>query len=395
MPTGVAQTESFNALVSGVGIFNPPTIPDLDGLDSFTGPAFHTAEWPADVDLTGKRVGVVGNGASAMQTVPAIAPQVEALTVFQRSPHWVAPFPKFKQEIPEETAFLLRNVPLYRAWFRERLGWIFGDRNFSSLHKDASWDDGGLSLNAQNQAHRRFYEKYLRAKLGDRPDLLEKCLPDFPPYAKRMLLDNGWYDALKRENVSLESAAITKVLPHGVVTESGDEFELDVLVFATGFGVTRFISTFEVVGADGRTLEEVWNGDDARAYLGLTVSGFPSLFMMYGPNINGGGGSVLGHLEAQTHYVIELLRAMVAAGGASVDVRPEIYESYGERVAELHEDLIYTHDGVNTYYRNSQGRVVVQNPFSNTQYWTLTRTPDLGEYVTAPAEIGARTAAAS
>lgn len=377
---GAVEQVVANALVSGVGIFNPPTIPDIAGLDAFAGPHFHTAEWPDGVDLTGKRVAVVGNGASAMQTVPAIAEAVESLVVLQRSPHWIAPFPKFKQEIPEAATLLLREVPLYRAWYRERLGWIFGDRNFSSLHKDSSWDGGGRSLNAQNAAHRRFYEKYVRSRLASRPDLLEKCMPDFPPYAKRMLLDNGWYDALLRENVTLETSAITRFTPSGFLTANGSEYEVDAVVFATGFGVTQFISTFDVIGRSGRTLSEEWNGDDARAYLGLTVPGFPNFFMMYGPNVNGGGGSVLGHLEAQTHYVIELLRAMADVGADSVDVRREVYEAYGERVAELHENLIYTHEGVNTYYRNSKGRVVVQNPYSNTQFWQLTRSPNLDEY---------------
>jgi 4-hydroxyacetophenone monooxygenase len=385
---GVVEQIRANLLVSGVGIFNPPVIPRIDGLESFDGPAFHTAEWPGGVDLAGKRVAVVGNGASAMQTVPVIAPIVDSLVVFQRSPHWIAPFAKFRQEVPDATAVLLREVPLYRAWFRERLGWIFGDRNFSSLHKDRSWNtSGGLTLNAQNAAHRRFYERYIRTKLADRPDLIEKCTPDFPPYAKRMLLDNGWYDSLLRDNVTLESSAITKIVPSGIVTESGAEYDVDVIVFATGFGVTEFVSTFDVIGKDGRTLREEWNGDDARAYLGLTVPGFPNLFTMYGPNINGGGGSVLGHLEAQTHYVIELLRAMTAEHLDSVDVRREKYDAYAEHVAKLHDDLIYTHDGVNTYYRNSRGRVVVQNPFSNTQYWQLTRSPDLADYFPARAAV--------
>ena len=370
-----------NVVVSGVGIFNPPVVPELPGLSTFEGPAFHTAEWPADVDLTGKKVGVVGNGASAMQTVPAIAGEVSSLVVFQRSPHWVAPFPKFGVDLPEPTALLLREVPLYRAWFRERLGWVFGDRNYSSLHKDPDWQWPERSLNAQNDSHRRFFERYLRTKLGGRDDLIEKCLPDFPPFAKRMLLDNGWFDALRRDNVTLETDGIAEVLPGGVVTAAGSVHELDALVFATGFGVTRFLSTFEAVGRGGQTLREAWDDDDARAYLAMTVPGFPNLFMMYGPNVNGGGGSVLGHLEAQVHYIVELLRQMVDAKVGSVECRSDLYEDYGRRVAAQHENLIYTHSGVNTYYRNSRGRVVVQNAFSNAQYWRMTRCPTLSDYV--------------
>jgi 4-hydroxyacetophenone monooxygenase len=315
-----------NVVVSGVGIFNPPIIPDLKGLSAFAGPVFHTAEWRDDVDLSGRRVGVIGNGASAMQAVPAIASHASSLVVFQRSPHWIAPFPKFKVDIPAPTAVLLDEVPLYRAWFRERLGWVFGDRNYSSLHKDPDWQWPDRSLNAQNDSHRRFFERYLRSKLDSRPDLIEKCLPNFPPFAKRMLLDNGWYDTLLRDNVVLDTDSIDEVVSGGVITSAATKHGLDVLIFATGFGVARFISAFSVIGRGGQTLRQAWDDDDARAYLGMAVPGFPNFFMMYGPNINGGGGSVLGHLEAQVHYIVNLLRQMMAVRVASVDIKPEVYE---------------------------------------------------------------------
>jgi 4-hydroxyacetophenone monooxygenase len=326
-------------------------------------------------------VGVVGNGASAVQTVPAIAGVVSSLVVFQRSPHWIAPFPKFQVDIPGPAALLLREVPLYRVWFRERLSWVFGDRAYLSVHKDPDWKWPDRSLNAQNDSHRRFFERYLRDKLGERQDLIQKCLPQFPPFAKRMLLDNGWFDALRRENVTLETDAIERVVPGGAITSSGTRHDLDALILATGFGITSFISTFDVVGRNGQSLRQAWDGDEARAYLGMTVPGFPNFFMMYGPNINGGGGSVLGNLESQVHYFIELLRQMMTAQVALAEVRPEVYERYAARVAELHETLVYTHPGVTTYYRNARGRVVVQSPFSNSQYWLMTRSPSLSDYV--------------
>ena len=385
-----------NVVVSGVGIFNPPITPALPGLSTFKGPAFHTAEWPEQgVELKGKRVGVLGNGASAMQTVPAIAGEVSSLVVFQRSPQWVAPFPKFKTKIPDSVALLLQEVPVYRAWFRERLAWIFGDRNYPSLHKDPNWPHPERSLNAQNESHRRFFERYLRDKLVDRPDLIEKCLPPFPAFAKRMLLDNGWFDALRRDNVELETDAVAQVTPDGVITSSGAKYDLDMLIFATGFGVAQFMSTFEVVGKGGQTLREAWNGDDARAYLGMTVPGFPNFFMMYGPNINGGGGSVLGHLEAEVHYIVELIRKMIGAGAASVECKTDVYDEYSRTVDSIHNNLIYTHPGVNTYYRNSQGRVVVQNAFSNLEYWAMTREPNMSDYVMHREREGAEVVGAS
>jgi len=385
-----------NVVISGVGIFNPPVTPALPGLSTFKGPSFHTAEWPEQgVELKGKRVAVLGNGASAMQTVPAIAGEVSSLVVFQRSPQWVAPFPKFKTKIPDQVALLLREVPVYRAWFRERLAWIFGDRNYPSLRKDAAWPHPERSLNAQNDSHRRFFERYLREKLGDRPDLIAKCLPPFPPFAKRMLLDNGWFDALRRDNVELETDAVAQVTPDGVVTASGAKYDFDMLIFATGFGVAHFISTFEVVGKGGQTLREAWNGDDARAYLGMAVPGFPNFFMMYGPNVNGGGGSVLGHLEAETHYIVELIRKMTESKVAAVECKPEVYDEYSRAMESTHDNLIYTHPGVNTYYKNSKGRVVVQNAFSNLEYWTMTREPKISDYVVHREPEGAEAMAAS
>lgn len=378
---GGQDTIRANVVVCGVGIFNPPITPTITGRSTFKGPAFHTAEWPqAGVELKGKRVAVVGNGASAMQTAPAIAPDVASLAIFQRSPHWIAPFSKFQKDIPDDVALLLREVPIYRAWFRERQGWIFGDRNYRSLYKDPAWPTPQRSLNKQNESHRRFYENYIREKLGDREDLVAKCTPPFPPYAKRMLLDNGWYDTLRRGNVTLEADSIAKIVPEGIVTSSGKTYELDVIIFATGFGVTQFISTFEVVGKGGLSLRALWGDDDAKAYLGMTVPAFPNFFMMYGPNVNGGGGSILGHLEAQVRYIVEMVREMAAAGVASVDCAPDVYEQYVERVDETHAKLIYTHDGVKTYYKNSRGRVVAQNPFSNAEYWRLTREPALSDY---------------
>jgi len=373
-----------NVVVSGVGIFNPPITPTIPGLETFKGPAFHTAEWPAeDVVLKDRKVGIVGNGASAMQAAPAIAPEAESLVIFQRSPHWIAPFSKFKKEIPESTALLLREVPYFRAWFRERQGWIFGDRNYRSLHKDPNWEMPERSINRQNESHRRFYEAYIEEKLGGRDDLIRKCLPSFPPYAKRMLLDNGWYDTLRRDNVALEDDGIAEVVPDGVVTTGGKKYELDVLIFATGFGVTEFISTFAVIGRNGKTLRQVWGNDDATAYLGMTVPGFPNFFMMYGPNVNGGGGSILGFLEGQVRYIVELIRKMTDAKVVAVDCKRGVYEDYIARVDATHAKLIYTHEGVNTYYRNSRGRVVAQNPFSNAEYWRLTRDPNLSDYCLA------------
>lgn len=370
-----------NVVISCAGAFNPPVTPALPGLDTFAGPCFHTAQWPADLDLTGRSVAVVGSGASAMQVVPAIAPVVGKLTIFQRSPQWAQPFDKLHQPVPSALRLLLDEVPLYRAWYRLRLSWIFHDKLYPALQRDPAWTDSS-SINAANERHRSYFTDYIRSEIGDREDLLEKVLPTYPPFGKRMLQDNGWFRTLLRDNVELVTGSVTEVRPGGVVTDDGTEHDADVLVFATGFDVVRFVSTYQVVGRDGRDLREVWDDDDCRAYLGLAVHGFPNFFTLYGPNTQTGhGGSFIAIAEAQMNYVASLLRGMVDAGIDAVEVREDVYTAYADTVDRMHESMIWTHPAMTTYYRNDRGRVVAISPFRNVDFWRMTREADLGEYV--------------
>ena len=265
------RTESLraNILISAVGAFNKPRYPDVPGIESFAGASAHTARWPAGgMDFKDKRVVVVGNGASAMQVVPAIADAVASLTVIQRSPQWAAPFPRFKVDVPEPLQWLLREVPLYRLWYRLRLSWAFNDKQYASLQKDPAWEHPERSINALNDAHRRALTDYIRRELGDRQDLLPDVLPGYPPFGKRMLMDNGWFRTMARENVHLVTAAVTEVLPDRVRTSAGTEHEADVLIWATGFDVLNFLVPMRIFGRGARELHDDWKGDDARAYLG-------------------------------------------------------------------------------------------------------------------------------
>ena len=377
---GEPRTLLADAVVSAVGAFNPPVVPAVPGIERFDGPVFHTARWPAEFDPAGKRIALVGNGASAMQVGPAIADDVASLTVFQRSAHWIAPFPKFRMPVPEETRFLLREVPLYRAWNRERIGWLYGDRLHPALQHDPDWPHQDRSINKVNDGHRRFFTRYLLSELGDRGDLIKKVLPDFAPFGKRLLLDNGWYRTLLRDHVALVTDPITGADADGLRT--GDvTHPVDAVVFATGYDVSRFVSSYEVRGETGRTLQDTWDGDDARAYLGLTVPGFPNFFMIYGPNsAPGGGGSLLYNVEAQVHYLVDLLVKMAQDGIATVDCRPDVFEAYNKDVEQLHDTMVYLQARTRSYYRNSKGRVVVNTPLRNVDFWRITRTADLSEY---------------
>ena len=194
----------------------------------------HTADWPEDLDLTGKRVAVIGSGASAMQVAPEIQDRVSTMTIFQRSPHWAAPFEQFRREVPSPVRMLLRTVPLYRGWYRARLAWMFNDRVYPTLQKDPEWEHPERAMNAHNDAQRRIFVEYIRSELGDRDDLFEKAIPTYPLFGKRMLLDNGWYRMLRNPKVSLVTAPIAQIEESSVVTADGTKYEADVLVLADG-----------------------------------------------------------------------------------------------------------------------------------------------------------------
>jgi 4-hydroxyacetophenone monooxygenase len=390
-PDGIETTRDATVVLSAVGAFNKPKVPQVEGRHTFDGPSFHTAEWPDDLDLTGKRVAVVGNGASAMQVVPAIADEVDSLVVFQRSTQWAAPFEKFKKPVPEPLRFLLREVPLYYAWYRTRLAWIFNDRLYQSLQKDPDWEHPERSLNKINDAHRRQLTQYIESELGDRQDMRSQVVPTYPPFGKRMLLDNGWFRTVARDDVELVDQPVAEMRPHGVVSSSGLEREVDVIVWATGFDVVNFLAPMEIRGRGGANLHDVWDGDDARAYLGTAIPGFPNFFILYGPNTQfGHGGSLITVMERQMHYIMSLLTQMRERGIGALEVRDDVHDAYNEQVDALHERMVWTHEGMDTYYRNARGRIVVNNPFRMVEFWEMTEAAELDDYVLEPVASPAR-----
>lgn len=372
-------------VVSAVGLFNNPTIPNLPGMDSFRGPIFHTADWPADLDVTGKRVAVVGTGASAMQVVPAVADRTAHLAVFQRSPQWVAPSAEYFQRVGDDVHWLMEHVPYYHTWYRFRLAWTFNDRVHASLQIDENWEHPERSLNAVNDGHRRFFTRYLEQQLGGRPDLIEKCLPTYPPFGKRMLLDNGWFAALRRDDVELVTDGVARITATGVVTDAGQAHEADIIVLSTGFDAQHYLPGIEVRGRGGEELHDAWGIDDAAAHLGITVPGFPNLFLMYGPNTNAGaGGSFIFVAEAQGRYIVDLITTMVHDRIGALECRPDALQRWVSEVDAAHDRMVWSHPGMTTYYRNSRGRVITNSPYRVVDYWAMTRHPDLADFRTTP-----------
>jgi len=379
--TTAGQTLTADAVITAVGQLNRPKIPPLPGLDAFRGPLFHSARWPADLDVTGKRVAVVGTGASAMQIVPAIAERAGHVTVFQRSPQWAAPNDVYFSPIDDAASLLMEHVPFYRRWYRTRLSWNTGDRVHASLQKDPGWEHGDRSVNAVNDGHRRVFTRYVESELAGRADLVAKALPDYPPFGKRMLLDNGWYAALRRDDVDLVTAPVTAVTPTGVRAQDGTETAADVVVLCTGFEAQKPLWPLSITGRDGLTIADVWGPDDADAHLGITVSGFPNLFLTCGPGtVLGHGGSYITIAECQVRYIVEALVGMIENRLGAVEVLPEVHADYAARHDAAHAAMIWTHPGMRNWYRNPAGRVVCALPWRIVDYWGMTRHVDWNEF---------------
>jgi 4-hydroxyacetophenone monooxygenase len=378
---GTQQKLSARVLVSAVGVLNRPKLPDIAGLQSFAGPAFHTAQWDRNFDWRGKRVAMIGTGASGHQVGPSIAPDVERLMIFQRSPHWVVPNPNYHEGVSAGKKWALANIPFYLRWYRFQLFWGFADGLHAALQVDPDWPHPKRSLNALNEKHRRFMERHIRSELSDRPDLLEKVIPDYPAYGKRILIDNHWFRMLKRDNVDLVTDPIEAIVPEGIRTGDGKIWQADALVFATGFKVSKMLHPMQIIGRDGRELHKVWGADDAKAYLGLTVPGFPNFFMLTGPNTGlAHGGNQIFMTECGVRYMMLALRELLESGRRAIECKREVYEGYNRKVDAEHARMVWTHKGMTNWYRNPQGRVFAITPWRLVEYWKMTSTFDAGEY---------------
>ncbi len=374
-------TQSANALISAVGQLNRPKLPEIPGRDTFRGPAFHSAQWQHEHSLAGKRVAVIGTGASAFQLVPEVAKEASRLFVFQRSAPWMVPSPRYHERVSDEKKWLLKHVPYYARWYRFLLFFPGSDGLLPTLVVDPEWPNQERSVNAMNDFMREYFTQYMTEQVGDDPALLAKVVPTYPPFIKRMLQDNGtWLAALKRENVDLITDKIVAITPSGVRCEDGTEYDVDVIVYATGFHANRFLWPMEIVGRDGVSLREVW-GDEPRAYLGITVPGFPNLFCLYGPGTNlAHAGSIIFHSECQVRYVMGCLVAMLTGGFGAMECRREVHDAYAQRFDERHTQMVWSHSGENSWYKNPSGKVLITSPWRLVDYWGWTKTPALDDF---------------
>jgi len=378
---GQLRERRVNAVISAVGQLNRPAIPAIPGLDQFQGTAVHTATWHDGVEVEGKRVAMIGTGASGMQVAPTIAPQVARLTIFQRSPNWIRMRPRYHEQVSAGKQWVLSTLPFYATWYRFQLFWANSDALHHALQKEPGWTDT-RTISPANAVLREQWEVHMRESAGDDAELLAKTMPDYPPFGKRPLLDNNWFDMLRRPNVALVTDGVERIEGDAVVTRSGERHPADVIVFATGFQASRMLYPMEIRGRHGRTLRDLWGDENPRAHLGITVPGFPNFFLLYGPNTNlGHGGSVIFHLEIQVRYVLGCLELLASSGSRAMECREDVYDAYNERVDAAHNAMVWTHAGVNNWYKNRVGRVTTNSPWRIVDYWTMARAPQEGDFL--------------
>ena len=349
--------DECHALVSAVGFLNVPRYPDWPGLDDFEGPAFHTARWEHQHDLTDKVVAVVGVGSSATQVVPAIQPIVEKLYVFQREPGWV--LPKGERDFNDDERRTFASV-----WRRKRERWRLRWLLEKNLWSGALWRPGTKA----NQAREAICRRYIDKVFADRPDLREAVTPDYPYPGKRPVLATSFYPTLKKENVELVPRAVASVTPTGIVDADGVERKVDVIVMATGFQPANYLARLPVTGRGGRTLQAYW-GDEPHAYLGITVPGFPNFFMLYGPGTN--GGDIVSMLEGQAAYAVRAVRRMIRERATAIEVKPRFEAAWNRWLDARIRGTSWTVS--NNYFKAPTGKVVTQWPYGNTQYRALIR----------------------
>ncbi|ORA10184.1 flavin-containing monooxygenase [Mycobacterium arosiense] len=346
---GHPTTLTADVVVCAIGLFGAAKRPDIDGLSDFAGPVLHTAHWDHDVELAGRHVAVIGTGASGVQVVPELAKTAGRVTVFQRTPPWMVPKDDRAYTATELARF--RRSPLALRRTRWQI-WKFQHDNTATFADDPV-------VTARTQIATSFLERTV-----DDESLRRALTPDYPFRCKRVLLGDDYYRALQRDNVELVTDPIARVGPASVTTMAGAEVGIDVVVLATGFETSRYLSGIDVVGTGGRRLHEHW-GDDPCAYLGVAVSGFPNFFMLYGPNTNQGGNSIVFILEAGARLVASAVSRLARHGGY-LDVRAEAEKRYNDALSADLERTIWTQ--CYSYFRSPTGRIVTQWPYTELDY---------------------------
>ncbi len=367
---GAQETLQANAFISAVGQLNRPKMPDIKGIDSFGGTSFHSAKWNHDVDLSGKRVAVIGTGASAAQFVPEIADQPSEMVIFQRTPPWISETPNYHDPVSDQIKWLLKHVPYYDKWYRFWLFWMTSEGLLPMVTVDPTWNAENGSVSAANNEIMKMTSDYIASQVGDDPKLLELTVPKYPMGGKRNL----------RDNVAVTTDPIVEINKTGIATESGGDYQFDVIIYATGFKASQFLAPMNIIGKGGVDMRRQW-GDDARAYLGITVPGFPNFFCLYGPNTNiVVNGSIIFFSECEMRYIMGCLKLLIDEGHTSMECRRDIHDEFNVSVDAANAGMAWGVQGFDSWYKNESGRVTQNWPWTLIDYWTRSKEPDPADF---------------
>ena len=382
-PDGAASSFEARAVISAVGQLDRPRLPSIPGRETFSGASFHSAEWDHAVDLRGKRVAMIGAGASGFQIAPAIADDVEHLTVFQRSAQWMFPNPNYRASVGPGIQWALRHLPFYGRWYRFLLFWPGCDKGLEAARVDPDYPDQHRAVSEINDIARIMFTEWITSQVGDDPELIAKVVPDYPATGKRTLQDDGsWLQTLTRDDVDLVRTSIDHIEPDAVVTTDGVRHPVDVIVFATGFHATEMLWPMTITGRGGRDLRQLW-GERPTAHLGITVPGFPNFFCLYGPGTNlASGGSLIFHSECQMRYVSQCLDRLMTEDLRLMEPREDRTQEWVRRSQAEMRTLVWSQPSIeHSFYKNAHGEVYGLSPWRLVDYWTWTREPDPDDFV--------------
>ena len=379
---GATELLDARFVVSCCGSLNIPNLPDIEGLDSFEGPAFHSARWPEGFDHRGLRFALVGAGASGFQIAPAIAGEVGSLSIFQRTAQWVMQNPLYQFPVPSGESWCMKHLPFYARWLRFSKTYPGIGNGVEPFRIDPDYEDpANHSVNPVNAMGRDFMLQWMQSELEGRDDLIEKVTPDYPAMGKRLLQDDGsWFKALRRENVELVRTKVEKIEPKGIRTTDGRFHEVDAICFATGFRHNDF-TAFDMKGRNGASLHAQW-GNEPSAYLGISVPNFPNFFVCYGPGTNlAHSAGLFFHAEYQAMHSMQAIRRVLSEDAKAIEVRQDAHDRYLEELVERISSLVWAHPTIqHSHYKNPEGRVYTLSPWSIDEYWEMCRDLDPEAY---------------
>lgn len=379
------RVERAAVVVAASGVFATPRELSIAGVENFTGEIVHTALWDEEVDYAGKKVAIIGNGSTGVQLLSKVAEKAESVTVYQRTPQWISPRANYGVPLADELQWLVQHMPFYWNWNKYVAGLSTIDLR-QVLTPDPEWIANGGAVSQRNDLLRELLEGYITAQVDGRSDLIEQLVPNYPPMTRRPVVDNQWYATLTRDNVELVTTGIDRFTETEIVGSDGTRRETELVISAIGFQTEKYIWPTEYHGLGGRQLEDVWTAQGAQAHLGMTVPGFPNLFMLYGPNSQpvASGAGLPTWFEIWTGYIAQGIVGLLENGHASMEIRQEEFEDYNDRMHEEAKTLIYLQPSSaleRNYYVNEFGRLQMNAPWSGEKFYELCASPDPEHFV--------------